>query len=335
MKGNLPQANGKPGHIIVVMDSAHWEGGVGSALRSIFHEQVHYLPRNETRFTLSHIDPMDFQSILKKQKNIIFVTVLGDNSKGNRRLKKYFTNESLNMIEKDPSLFMYDKKDEFAQGQDVLHLFGESEAVLIQNLRSNKEKLQKHFLDIEEKRLYKSLYAAKIEKGISNHIKEKLNCEIKVPFGFEIALEDEKFIWLRNFSPDVDKSIFISWVEYTSESLFEQDSLLAMRTELSKPYILYKPEDEESYLLTETDNFDVFRKEVNFKGHYAIELRGLWKVNNYYMGGPFLSYSLVDENFGRLYYIETFLYSPGKPQRDHMRELETIIKTFDIAVSPA
>ena len=317
------------------MDSAQWEGGVGKAVRSTFQEQVYFLPREEATFSLSHIDPTDFQSILKKQKNIIFVTVLGDKSKGNRILKTYFTKESLEMVKQDPSLFRYAKRDEFASGQEVLHLFGESEEDLIKNITVNKEMLQKHFIDIEEKRFYKSLYAAKVEKGISKHILEKLNCEIKVPFGFEIAIEDDDFIWLRNFSPDVDKSIFISWIDYTSEELFSRDSLLAIRTNVSRPYILYKPDDKESYLLAETQNFDVFRKEVNFKNHYAIELRGLWRVNNYYMGGPFLSYAMVDENSKRLYYIEAFLYSPGKPQRDHMRELETIIKTFNIVEPPA
>ena len=293
------------------------------------------MPRQEAIFSLSHIDPMDFQSILRMQKNIIFVTVLSDKSKGSRKLRSYFTSESLKMIEDDPSIFMYAKQDEFARGQEVLHLFGETEAILLQNIAKNKEKLQKHFLDIEEKRLYQSLYAAKVEKGITSHINEKLGCDIKVPFGYEIALEDEKFIWLRNFTPDVDKSIFISWIDYTSEELFSLDSLLAIRTRVSKPYILYKPEDKTSYMLAETDNFDIFRSEINFKDHYAVQLRGLWKVNNYYMGGPFLGYAMVDESTNRLYYIEGFLYSPGKPQRDHMRELGTIVRTFNILDPPA
>jgi hypothetical protein len=46
------------------------------------------------------------------------------------------------------------------------------------------------------------------------------------------------------------------------------------------------------------------------------------------MGGPFISYSLVDEELNRIYYIEGFLYSPGKAQRDLVRELETILSTF-------
>lgn len=335
MQSNLPKATGKPGEIIIVIDSAQWEGKVGAALKGTFHQPVPHIPREEQMFSLNQVDPRDFQSILKKQKNIIFVTVLGSNSKGNKRLKTYFTKESLKMIDEDSSLFMYPKKDEFARGQEILHLFGETEENLISNISKNKLKLQKHFLEIEEKRAYKALYSVKIEKGISKHIEDKLGCELKVPLGFEIAIEDDKFIWLRNFSPDVDKSIFISWVDYTSEEMFSLDSLLNLRTEISKPYILYKPEDLESYLLTETDNFDVFIDKINFKGQYAVVMKGLWKINKYYMGGPFISYAMVDESTNRLYYIEAFLFSPGKAQRDLMRELDTIIKTFKVPVTPA
>lgn len=335
MKSNLPNANGKPGQIIIVMDSANWEGQVGSTVRSVFQEQVKYLARQETMFSLSHIDPTDFQSIFKTQKNIIFVTVLSSKSKGNRKLRTFFTQESLKMIDEDPSIFMYPKKDEFARGQEVLHLFGETEEILIKNITENKNRLQAHFVDIEGKRFYRSLYASKAEKGISKVVADRLNCELKVPFGFEIATQADDFIWLRSFSPDVDKSIYVSWVDYTSEELFSLDSLLDIRTEVSKPYILYKPEDKESYMLTEVDHFDVFREEINYKGRYAVQLRGLWKVNNYYMGGPFISYAMVDEVTNRLYYIEAFLYSPGKEQRDNLRELNTILKTFDLLDSPA
>jgi Domain of unknown function (DUF4837) len=57
-------------------------------------------------------------------------------------------------------------------------------------------------------------------------------------------------------------------------------------------------------------------------------MRGLWKTNTSTMGGPFVSYALVDEAAGQFYYIEGFLYSPGKEQRPMMRELETILYTF-------
>lgn len=332
---NLPKAMGQPGEIFVVMDSAQWKGNLGVELRKIFGEIVPNIPRPEPLYDLNYFTPKNFQGFLRRQRNVMFVTVLGDKNKGNRRLKSYFTSESLKMIQEDPSLFMYAKKDEFARGQDVLHLFGETDEILIRNLTENKHRILNHFNKIEEDRIYKGLYSISYEKGISSMVKKKLGCELKVPAGFEIALQDDHFIWLRKFHPDIDQSIYISWVDYTSEDLFSMDSLLHLRTELSKPYILYKPEDPDSYMLTETENFEVFRKEINFKGLYAIELSGLWKLNKYYVGGPFVSYAMVDESTNRLYYIEAFLNSPGQPQRDIMRELGVILKTFKVGPVPA
>lgn len=327
---NLPRATGQPSEIFIVMDSAQWEGEVGKYVRGIFSENIPSIPRQQPRFELNHFMPENFQGFLRKHRNIIFLTVIDSDSRGNRILRSNFTNESLNMIEDDSTLFMYAKEDEFARGQNILHLFGKNEGDLLKNLQKNRKSLLNHFEKIEEERIYRGLYSVDYEKGLSSHVEQKLGCSIKVPTGFEIAIEDDQFIWLRSFSPDVDKNIFISYTDYTSEAMFSLDSLLELRTRLSKPYILYKPEDPGSYLLAETENFNIFRKEINFKGKFAVELKGLWKINGYYMGGPFVSYAMVDESTGRFYYIEAFLYSPGQPQRDYMRELETILTTFDV-----
>jgi len=328
LKENLPRAKGRPGDILIVMDSAQWLGATGSAIRETFHQLVDGLPRNEPMFDLQYVDPLYFQSVFKIQKNIIFVTVLNDRSPGNRKLKSYFTEESLRMIDEDPSIFMYSKEDDFARGQQILHLFGKTRDELIENIKNNRQRLQDHFLEIEKKRLYQTLYNTSPIKGIKNHLKDKFDCSMDIPYGYDIALDEEAFIWIRSYTREVDKNIFITYMDYTSKDLFSLDSLIAIRERTSRPYVLYKPEDPESYMLTETVHMDVIREEVNFRGDYAIRLRGLWKLNKYTMGGPFISYALVDENLNRLYYIEGFLYSPGVDQRDVMRELDVILTTF-------
>jgi len=332
---NLPKASGKTGEIILVIDSATWHGAVGDEISDIFSEPIATLPRPEPLFDLNRIDPSNFASLFQKQKNIIIVSVINDNGRGNKKLRSLFTQESLEKIEKDSTIYMYSKKDEYALDQVVLYLFGKTDRNLIENLKKNKSKLQNFFLQVEANRLNKSIINTSAEKSLSNHIKDKFGCELQVPFGFDIALESDNFLWLRSYTSDADKNIFLSWVDYTSESLFSLDTLLKLRTEISKPYILYKPEDKESYMLTETKHFDVFRDELSFKDLYAVKLQGLWKVNKYTMGGPFISYAMVDESTRRLYYIEAFLYSPGKPQRDYMRELLAIINTFKVGKTPA
>jgi hypothetical protein len=332
---NLPKASGKTGEIILVIDSATWQSAVGDEIRDIFSEPVATLPRPESMFDLNRIDPFNFVNLFQRQKNILIVSVINDKGRGNRKLRNLFTQESLEKIEKDSSIYMYAKKDEYALDQAVLYLFGNTEMTLIENLRKNKSKIQNIFLQVEADRISKSIVNASSEKKLSNHIKEKFGCEILVPFGFDIAVESDNFLWLRSFTTDVDKNVFLSWVDYTSEDLFSLDSLLKLRTEISKPYILYKPEDKESYLLAETKYSSVSREELNFKDLYAVKLQGLWKINNYTMGGPFISYAMVDESTRRLYYLEAFLYSPGQPQRDYMRELQAILNTFKVGKTPA
>jgi hypothetical protein len=103
-----------------------------------------------------------------------------------------------------------------------------------------------------------------------------------------------------------------------------------MRDEFCKKYLFEDPDNANSYLITETTVpfIPVKTKEVSLNGHYAIEMRGLWRANNFSMGGPFVSYALVDEQTGKFYYIEGFTFSPSKDQREIMRELETILSTF-------
>ena len=81
-------------------------------------------------------------------------------------------------------------------------------------------------------------------------------------------------------------------------------------------------------MVVETRYIPPVFKEVNFNDKYAIETRGLWKTNNLTMGGPFVGYTVVDETLNRLYYIDGFVYSPGRPQREAVREIETILWTF-------
>jgi hypothetical protein len=99
------------------------------------------------------------------------------------------------------------------------------------------------------------------------------------------------------------------------------------------------PERPETHLLTETSvpYKPVITREISFNKKFAIEMKGLWRTNNLTMGGPFISFILVDEPMGMLYYIEGFTFAPGKDQREIMRELETILYTFKTSneIAPA
>jgi len=60
-----------------------------------------------------------------------------------------------------------------------------------------------------------------------------------------------------------------------------------------------------------------------------VETRGLWKTSDSTNGGPFLSYTFVDKDLNRLYYIEGYVYAPSKDKRDLMLEMQVILRTFE------
>jgi hypothetical protein len=59
----------------------------------------------------------------------------------------------------------------------------------------------------------------------------------------------------------------------------------------------------------------------------TFETKGTWQLENDYMSGPFINYSILDKKNNRILVLEGFCYAPSKEKRDLMFELEAIIKS--------
>jgi hypothetical protein len=329
----LPKASGRPGEMIVVMDSAQWEGSLGESVRATFQQEIKGLPREEYLFKINRVDPLKLNSILKSVKNMVFVVTMDNNSQSSRVLKKYFTKSSVDKIKNNPDVFVFTAVDEFSRGQNVMYLFGNNEESLLSNIDKNKDRLQDYFNTAENKRLHAGLYKAKENTNFSDMLIKEHNSSIRIPFGYKLVTNQPGFIWFREINSESDKDIFITYKDYKSEEDFTKSNIISMRDSVAKNQLFEDPDLSYTYIKTETEvpYIPVVTKQVNFNNKFAVETRGLWKTNNISMGGPFISYTLVDEELNRLYYIEGFLYSPGKRQREFMRELEVILNTFQVS----
>jgi hypothetical protein len=324
---NLPKARGATGEIVLVMDSVLWKGELGRQVRRVFSDTVPGLPLPpEPKFNLRYVDPFKLNRLLRSAKNMLFVTVFDNKSRASRKMQSYFTNESVERIKSGEDLFMYAKDNEFARGQKILHLFGASEKDLISNLKKNKAGLQDYFEEVEKNRLAEKIYSVKPERGIMNVIKEDFKCSLRIPYDFDIAKQEEDFIWIRQLDREVDKSFIISYRPYTSETAFEKENLIAWRNRIGK---IYLADSKRVYMQTDSIT-PVYTREKNFNGHYAVEMRGLWRLSNNTMGGPFVSMGIVDEERNRFYYVEGYVYAPNKRKRNIMLEMETVLESFRI-----
>ena len=336
-QSTLPQARGASGEIILVMDSAAWQGELGDELRKTFMEAMPGLPQSEPYFDLRYVDPFKLNDVLRSAKNMIFVTTLDNQNPGGRRMQHFFTKNSIDRIQKEPGLYMFARQDEYAQGQEVLHLFGKTQSDLIDNLQENREKIRGQFEDIMLSRITQDIYKGKEQRSVSQNLLKEYGFSLRIPFGYDrVPLDDtiQDFVWLRQLG-DIEKNLVVTYADYTSEDAFSPDNILAFR---QKKLGKYLADDDQTYMTiqriesAERDTITLVEFDtVTFQGKFAVEARGLWKLSNDTQGGGFLGYTFVDEAQGRLYYIEGFVYSPGEKKRPPIREVEAILHTFRTA----
>ncbi len=321
-KAYLPKARGKAGVILIVMDTAKYNAELGLALRKILAEPILGLPQPEPYFTIKNINPLKFNSLLKAAKNLIFVTTLDGGSRQNQSQLKHFTNESLNKIKNDPSLYMFKKKDDFAKGQAILHLFGKDDESLKEKIIENGLKIRNHFMQIENKRLVNRIFKSE-EKGVKKILIEEHDFSLRIPFGFELAKNEKDFVWIRQMDKEIEKNIFAYYRPFTSQEPFNDP--LEYRESITTEYMRDSQKPDIFMTLQQVPSTT---REVTFHGKYAKQTRGLWKLSDISGGGSFISYVFVDESQKRIYYLEGYVYAPGKDKREPMREVELILSTF-------
>jgi hypothetical protein len=236
------------------------------------------------------------------------------------------------MAQEDPDLFMLRSKDEFAVGQEVVYLFGNNEDMLIRNLRENKKQLQNLFLTRERERLGKVLLNRK--SGIASaKSREKMGIKLNLPASYQFVQEDDNFLWFRQPTPRADRadiSMFFYQMDYTDEDQVFPEKIIELRNNITKTRIFADPANRDSYLVTETQVPPAFNN-TTVNGNYAIEMKGAWRTNNMSMGGSFLSYTVIDEERGKIYYMEGFVYYPNEAHREPLREIETILLATELS----
>lgn len=327
---NIPPTSGVTGDMYLVMDSLQWRGPLGHALDSIFNAEMPGLPRKETIFKMRWIDPRKLNFVLKQRRNLIFVMTLDQKSEGSRIVQKLFTPASIEQIKSSDARFTLSDKDVFAKGQEVMYLFSREETTLLKNIRKNRTQLVDFFNKKEKDRMTVSLFKAGQLKGISEALNKDFQCDIKIPFGYKLAEKKPDFLWFRQINPRDDKDVFIARKPFISQDDFKRENIIRFRDDVCRKYLFEDPAVPDTYLMTEMNVpfIPVTTDTVNFNGKFAMQLRGLWRTNTMGMGGPFLGFALVDEATQQFYYIEGFTFSPGKDQREIMRELEVILYTF-------
>ncbi|MEC3906283.1 DUF4837 family protein [Tamlana sp. 2201CG12-4] len=297
----LPDASGAINNVSVVTENELWNGSVGEAIRGVLAKPVYGLPQDEPTFTISQIPPAVFSGFVTKNRTVLKIET-----------------------SKEAHIKILD--DVYAKPQKVIVVSGKSKQEIIGVIVKNEAKIVETFKNMELAERQRQM--AKSPHSFES-IKEKLGLTIQFASIYRIAKETDNFFWIRKNITTGTNNLMI--YELPLDAIKRNDSvvgqIIKIRDSIGKTYV--EGPVENSYMSTQ-NAYTPFIDETILDNKPTFETKGVWRVKNAFMGGPFINYAIEDKINNRWIVIEGFAFAPSVEKRNYMLELESIIKSVKI-----
>jgi hypothetical protein len=315
----LPGKVGASGELVVVCDFNTWNGPVGDTLQSIFGVPMPVLPQYEPLFDLVHLPVEEFDRFWKPHRNIVVIDIAD------------------RVDTQEPSVKFY--RDRYSSGQIFIEAKARSASALAAALHTRRAEMVS-LLHAEEVNRFGDLIALDDNEVIARDLGQRHGVSIVAPRDARIVKENEELIWIDRQltrmkggeNHDVQQGYVIYFEPYVSDTLFSMSARIDARNRFMRKYI--PGPTEGSYMTSELRFFPSYEEVLHEKA-FASELRGLWKIENDFMGGPFVSMTVYDEARARLVTVEGYVYAPYFDKREYIREVEAVVRSLVLLDKPA
>ncbi len=295
-------ASSMSNEVLVIMEEDQWESETGRALYDVLNSPAKGLPQFEPNFRILQLAPENFTSTFKVARNIIMPEI-----------------SNIYSVAKLSS-----ELDKYASGQVIMTVRAPDTTAFINFLKENKEGIVDYILNKEMERT--AQWLIKDSGTPQSHIQQVFGFNIYYPKGLSNITEHPNFYWATNSAGRARKDIVIYQFPYTTETVFEKDSLIAIRNRVLGEYITGS---FDSHMTTSTAYDPDYRK-MEYNGLFRAELRGLWEMTKDMMGGPFVSHAFVNENTNMVVVVEVFIFAPETDKRNIIRGMEGSLYTIKI-----
>lgn len=290
---------GNANELIIVVSNESWDGKPGEALRETLGQSIIALPQDEPVFDIINVPPAAFKKIFRTGRNIIQTSIAS-------------TNDTTRIVFKD---------DVWAYPQATVRIEAKNADEFIKIFNKNSDRIVAYFLKAERERLTKN-YRKYYEKLVFNTLNEDFGLTMNVPPGFTVARKKKNSIWVRYETPEISQGIVLYTFPYTSDSTFTVDYLVAQTDSVLE--IDIPGPTPGSYMAVEKRLDQIFNI-LEHNKNYAAEMRGLWRVENDFMGGPYVSLAELDATNQRIVVAFGYVFAPSKDKRNLLQQVEAMI----------
>jgi len=293
-------SNGKAGEVILILDKKYTPEITQNYIIEFLTQPQPALNQEEPMFNVLCFENKDFTPQFQRHRSIIQFD-MNPNFASNT-----FTIE--NNVWARPQVHIYLRGNNM---DSLTLLFMQHEDEILNALYDN---------DLKRVQYYAS---SNNDPLIEKKIKEKFDINMTIPGTYNVAREEEDFMWLRFKTIRNDRFIIIY---KTSGNDLSKEGLIAARNEKTQAYIPGAVKGAYS-IVADVQPFPLYNASVTVGSNQGAELRGLWECVGDKMGGPFYNYSFLDKTGENVLSIGGFVYAPEEEKRDYLREVEAIVKS--------
>lgn len=299
----LPNITGNAGEVLVVINKGYWEGELGSTLREILAGEYPYLPQREAYFKLFNATPGGFTGSYLLHRNIVIVNVSPEVDTTGIRMSR----------------------NSWAKPQIIVTVSATTPEEASELITGNRELI---INTIEQAERYRLIASSKKyeDKEVRMAVTENIGGSPYFPTGFTIKKNTPEFMWISQETTYVNQGILIFKFPYTDA---EQLSPEYLKDKIYNLWQANVPGMRENSYMTFNKVIEPGFRNIEYQGNTMVEMRGLWEVENDYMGGPFVCHIFPDRNRENIIILNAFVYAPKYDKRKYLRQVESIIYSFD------
>lgn len=324
-----PKAMGRINQVVILSDQSMSEGAMGDSISYYFESAYPIMPAEEPLFDirLMTIQELFAKPYSKELRTYVLLADVSDTSSlATRMLKEDLGTEKFSRAQKDPSFNSSVGQDKWAKGQIIIYIFGNGRENIAKSIRENFANISKRINVHDNANLAATVFGIQdINLELSKQVLDSFGLTIKIPGLYKKALQNENFLWIRMDHKDINQSLVFRRFPYTSKEQFKMDNIIKMRNTYGKLFIQTGFKD--AYMSTNVIDLPTYEYSYMHNNIYYKEVRGIWETVNDFMGGPFVSYILLNEPAGEIVFIDAFVFAPGKQKRDYVQQLDCIVKS--------
>ena len=302
-------ATGTPYELVLVCGQPEWQSELGDTLQAVLKQPVKELMQYEPMYNVMRILPNNFKSLTERHRNIIVVNV------------------DPSFVEAGATI----KYDETAKPQIYITLKGPDTKTLAKYVSDHRDNILYVLEKAERDRSvnYSSKYYSQM---LREEILNKFGMDLAVANNYQLRTTSDDMIWISQEFPMASQGFFIYKYPYEGKESLSAESLVKARNRFASRI---PGPAEGSYMSTVDEIPDESGNEyIPFVPEYRtlligerpwIEMVGLWDVENYFMGGPYVSYTTVNKATNEVVTIDCYVYYPKTKKRNMLRELQHLV----------